>query len=68
MSNYLIKCCRYCAVYCWHSACSASCTAAACCSTMHGAAPDAAHCVMDHIFPSDEYLCTCGAYRRHIVE
>jgi len=38
MSNYLIKCSRYCAVYCRRSACSSACTAVACCSTVRGGA------------------------------
>ena len=56
---------RYCAVYYWRSACRAACTAAACCSMMRGDAPAAEQCVVEH---SDEYLCTGGAYRSHIVE
>jgi len=32
---------------------------------MHGAAPAAARCAVER---SDEYLCTGGAYRRHIKE
>ena len=52
-------------IYCRRSACSAACTATACCSTMRGAAPAAARCTVER---SDEYLCTDGAYRRHIVK
>jgi len=65
MSDLLIKCSRYCAVYCRRSACSAASIAAACCSTMRGAAHAAARCAVEH---SNEYLCTGGAYRRHVVE
>ena len=60
MSNYLIKCSCYCAVYCRRRACSAACTTVACCSMMRGAVPAAARCAVER---SDEYLCTGGAYR-----
>jgi len=47
------------------SACSAACIAAACCSTMRGAALAVARGAVEH---SNEYLCTGGAYRRYIVK
>jgi len=53
MSNYLIKCYRYCAVYCRRSACSTACIAEACCSTIRGDAPAAARCAVER---SDEYI------------